>query len=164
MPKKPTRRTFAVGVDLGTNSVRALIADVTTGEEIATSVFNYPSGDAGILLDRKDPNLARQRPADYILGFLKSVRVTVRKACRMRGFSPARVIGIGIDTTGSTPIPVSEDGAPLGMQKRFKHNIAAQAWLWKDHTSHAEAAEITETARKSGAPYLTKCGGAYSPE
>ena len=164
MTKKPSGRTFAVGVDFGTNSVRTLIADAATGEEIATSVVNYPSGEAGILLDRKDPNLARQRPADYILGFSESVRAAVRNARKERGFSPGRVIGIGIDTTGSTPIAVSEDGTPLAMQSRFKNNLAAQAWLWKDHTSHAEAAEITERARQSGAPYLAKCGGTYSSE
>ncbi len=63
-------KRFAIGVDYGTNSVRAIIVDVDNGAELASHVFNYPSGEAGILLDPKDPNLARQNPADYIEGFL----------------------------------------------------------------------------------------------
>jgi len=166
-------RRFSLGVDFGTNRVRALIVDAATGEEIATSGFNYPSGDAGVLLDRKDPNLARQNPADYLVAFQRSVRAAVRHAGKVRGFSPSGVIGVGVDTTGSTPIPVDRDGTPLAMHKEFAarstrrpsmDRLAAQAWLWKDHTAHAESAEITDKARKSGAPYLTKCGGTYSPE
>lgn len=157
-------RSFAVGVDYGTNSARALIVDIASGREIATSVFNYPSGEAGVMLHAKDPNLARQNPADYIEAFFQSVRATVRKARKVRGFHPSRVVGIGIDTTGSTPIPVAKDGTPLGMLRKFRKNLAAHAWLWKDHTSHAEAAEITEKARTSGVPYLAKCGGTYSSE
>jgi len=69
-----------------------------------------------------------------------------------------------IDTTGSTPLPVDRSGMPLALKPRFANNPAAQAWLWKDHTSHAEAAEITELARRRGEPYLGKCGGTYSSE
>jgi len=155
---------YAIGVDYGTNSVRALVIDVDSGEEIASHVVPYPSGSAGILLDKKDPNLARQNPADYVSGFLKAVSTAVRTAAKTKKFDAAQVVGLGIDTTGSTPIPVAEDGTPLAWQPRFKKNLAAQAWLWKDHTAHEEAAIITETAKKTGAPYLAKCGGTYSSE
>jgi L-ribulokinase len=157
-------KRFAVGVDYGTNSVRALVVDVTDGSEVASSVYDYPSGEAGILLDPKDPNLARQNPADYIEGFYRSVGGAIQAAKRHRGFRPEAVAGIGIDTTGSTPIPVGSDGTPLAMQPAFQKNLAAQAWLWKDHTSHAEAAEITDKARARGEVYLAKCGGTYSSE
>jgi len=157
-------KRFAIGVDYGTNSVRALIVDIADGSEIATHVYDYPSGDKGILLDPKDPNLARQNPADYIEGFFRSVQAALRAAKKEPGFSPDRVVGIGVDTTGSTPIPVDRDGMPLAMQAKFKKNLAAQAWLWKDHTSYAEAAEITEKARRAEFPYLAKCGGTYSSE
>ena len=69
-----------------------------------------------------------------------------------------------MDTTGSTPLPVDESGEPLAFQKRFAKNPAALAWLWKDHTGVAEAAEITELARKMRPHYLAKCGGIYSSE
>ncbi len=161
---KSAPRRFAIGVDYGTNSVRALVVDVANGEEVATHVFNYPTGEAGILLDPKDPNLARQNPADYIEGFYKSVKAAVRAAAKVPGFAAENVVGIGVDTTGSTPLPVGQDGMPLAMQPKFQKNLAAQAWLWKDHTSHAEAAEITKAAEKDPANYLAKCGGTYSSE
>jgi L-ribulokinase len=163
MARRQEKR-FAIGVDYGTNSVRALVVDVATGAELGTAVYNYPSGEAGILLDRKDPNLARQNPADYVEGFFRSVRGALRAAKAKPGFDPERVVGIGVDTTGSTPMPVNREGTPLAMLPKWKKNPAAHAWLWKDHTSHAEAAEITAAARTSGAPYLAKCGGTYSSE
>ena len=161
---KARPRQYAVGVDYGTNSVRALIVDVADGSEVATHVYNYPSGEHGILLDPKDPNLARQNPADYIDGFFKSVRGALKAAQKTPGFAAQNVIGLGVDTTGSTPIPVDRQGEPLAMDPKFQKNLAAHAWLWKDHTGHAEAAEITQKARESGTPYLAKCGGTYSSE
>jgi L-ribulokinase len=157
-------RKYAIGVDYGTNSVRALVVDTANGDEIATHVFNYPSGEAGVLLDRKDPNLARQNPADYIDGFHTAVRRAVKAAGRQRGFKPESVVGIGVDTTGSTPIPVDREGTPLALQPKFKKRLAAHAWLWKDHTGHAEAAEITAQAAQSPDRYLAYCGGTYSSE
>lgn len=157
-------RQFALGVDYGTNSVRALVVDLETGAEIAEAVYDYPSGEAGILLDPKDPNLARQNPADYLSGFEQSVRQAVEAAQEIAEFSPEAVVGIGVDTTGSTPIPVDRDGTALAMLDEFQGDLAAQAWLWKDHTSHAEAEEITAAAKEQGLPYLAKCGGVYSSE
>jgi len=163
MAKSRSKR-FAIGVDYGTNSVRALVVDVADGAEVGTHVYNYPSGESGILLDRRDPNLARQNPADYIEGFYQSVRGALKAARKQVGLVPEQVVGIGVDTTGSTPIPVDRQGAPLALHRKFGKNLAAQAWLWKDHTGHAEAAEITAKARESGVPYLAKCGGTYSSE
>jgi len=164
MAKKSPRKRYAIGVDYGTNSVRALIVDLADGTETATCVFDYPSGEAGILLDRRDPNLARQNPADYIEGLIKSVRGALRAAKKKPGFAPENVVGIGVDTTGSTPIPVDRQGQPLALQPKFKKKLAAHAWLWKDHTGHTEAAEITEKASKDRTGYLAKCGGTYSSE
>lgn len=147
---------LAIGLDYGTNSVRALLVDVSNGDELATSVFNYPSGEAGVLLDKRDPNLARQNPADYVEGFYATVAEV------LKGVNPADVIGLGVDTTGSSPMPVDEAGQPLSSAR--PGDLAAHVWLWKDHTSYAEAAEITERARERGEPYLAKCGGTYSSE
>lgn len=155
---------YAIGVDYGTNSVRALLVDTTSGAEVAAAVFAYPSGEAGILLDPADPNLARQNPADYQTGFLEAVRTATASARERVGLTPDAVVGIGIDTTGSTPIPVDASCVPLAFQDRFRDNLAAQAWLWKDHTAYREAEEITHTVRAQGRPYLAKCGGTYSSE
>jgi L-ribulokinase len=157
-------KRFAIGVDYGTNSVRSLIVDIDSGEEVATAVFDYRRGEAGVLLDPNDPHLARQSPLDYIEGFFYSVGNAVGQARSANGIGPNAIVGIGVDTTGSTPIPVNGDGVPLALSPEFENELAAQAWLWKDHTSYAEAQEITEKAKSAGLPYLAKCGGAYSSE
>jgi L-ribulokinase len=155
---------YAIGVDYGTNSVRALVVDIDTGEEVATAVFNYRRGTDGVLLKHEDPNLARQSPFDYVEGFFAAVGDAVRQARESAGVNTSDIVGIGIDTTGSTPIPVNDEGVALALLPEFEHELAAQAWLWKDHTSHGEAQEITQKAKQAGLPYLDKCGGTYSSE
>ena len=155
---------YTIGLDYGTNSVRALIVNVINGAEVAAAVWNYAHGTAGVILSR-DPNLARQHPADYIKGAeitIKQSLATAKKA--VKDFSPDQIIGIGVDTTGSTPLPVDANGQPLAFQKKFANNPAAMAWLWKDHTGVNEAAEITALAKKMRPQYLAKCGGTYSSE
>lgn len=155
---------YAIGLDYGTNSVRALVVDIRNGNEIGTHVWNYKHGEKGVLLSN-DPNLARQHPADYVDGAEAAIKGALRDAKRnKKDFDPAQVVGIGVDTTGSTPIPVDATGKPLAFDKRFANNLAAMAWLWKDHTSIAEAEEITALARDIRPHYLAKCGGVYSSE
>jgi len=156
---------YAIGLDFGTNSCRSLIVNVADGRELATYVYKYPSGEAGIIIDPNNPNLARQNPADY----LEAIEVTIIKAIQkaiesVPGFSATDVIGIGVDTTGSSPMPVDAEGNPLCFQEKYKNNPAAMVWLWKDHTGHAEALKITETARQTRPQYLAKIGGVYSSE
>lgn len=156
---------YALGLDYGTNSVRALLVRCSDGAEIATSVYDYPSGDQGVLLDPSDPHLARQHPGDYLLGLETTVRDAIEQArAADSGFEPAKVIGIGVDTTGSSPLPVDSRNVPLALDPRFRDNLAAQCWLWKDHTSHAEAVRITELAREQRPQYMAKCGDTYSSE
>ena len=150
---------YALGLDYGTNSVRAVLVDVADGAEAQASVWLYSRGDDGVFYDESDPNLARQHPADYADGFVACVRGVLGES----GIDPADVIGIGVDTTGSTPLPVGADGTALALDPNWSDNVDAYAWLWKDHTSYAEAAEITSTAKELGEPYLAKCGGTYLP-
>ena len=159
-----TKRAFTVGVDYGTSSVRALVVDCADGRELGTAVFDYPSGEQGVLLDSKDPHLARQNPADYVLGLERSVAAALAAAEAEPGFSRQAVIGIGVDTTGSTPIPVDRQNRPLALDPRWKANLAAHAWLWKDHTGADEAAAITRAAREHAPQYLAPIGGVYSSE
>lgn len=155
---------YTLGLDYGTNSVRALLVQVNRGREVATAVWKYEHGEDGVLLGR-DPNLARQHPDDYVRGAEAVVRSVLSAARRsVRGFSADQVVGIGVDTTGSTPLPVDGAGRPLAFQKRFSKDPAAMAWLWKDHTSVEEAAEITRLAAEIRPQYLAKCGGTYSSE
>lgn len=155
---------YTLGVDYGTNSVRALIVDCATGKELGVSVFNYPSGHQGVLLDKNDHHLARQNPADHLLGLETTVREALEQARKSPGFNSNDVIGIGVDTTGSSPIPVDAKNIPLALNPKWKDNLNAQCWLWKDHTSHREAAEITRLAAQHRPQYIAKCGNTYSSE
>ena len=155
---------YAIGLDYGTNSARAIVVNVANGAEAGTAVWNYQHGTAGVILSR-DPNLARQHPADYVQGAEKAIKGALADAAKhVKGFCPCEVIGIGVDTTGSTPLPVDADGVPLAFDHRFANDPAAMAWLWKDHTGVHEAAEITALAKKMRPEYLAKCGGTYSSE
>jgi L-ribulokinase len=159
------KKRLSLGLDFGTNSVRALLTNVANGKELATAVYEHETGQAGIILDPQDPNLARQNPADYVVGTEVVVKVLLAEARKVdNAFSATDIIGIGVDTTGSTPLPVDRHGTPLSFKPEFKDNPNAQAWLWKDHTAYAEAAMITELAARVHPEYLAKCGGTYSSE
>jgi L-ribulokinase len=164
---------FTIGVDFGTNSVRAVVIDCRDGRAIGTHIHQYRAGDQGVLLDPRDPHLARQDPADYLEGLRESVNGALAAAesaagaaaaASATGFSRSRVIGIGVDTTGSTPIPVDASNQPLALDPKWKSHLAAYAWLWKDHTSAAEAAEITAIAAQHAPELLAPIGGTYSSE
>jgi len=157
-------RLFSLGLDFGTNSVRALIVDVATGEEVATAAHDYRRGDHGVVLDPDNPHVARQHPADYHEGLEGCVKAALAEASRHQGFSADRIIGIGVDTTGSTPMPVDADGTPLCFKPEFEGNLNALAWLWKDHSSMEEAEHITALAQQHRPQYLRRCGGTYSSE
>jgi L-ribulokinase len=158
-------KEYAIGLDFGTNSCRSLIVDLADGAELASHVFPYPSGKDGIHLDPKEHNLARQNPQDYLDGIKETITHAISKAEKENSeFDAANIIGIGIDTTGSSPMPVNGEGTPLCFLPEFKNNLNAMVWLWKDHTGHSEAAQITELAKKIRPQYLSKIGGTYSSE
>ncbi len=155
---------YTIGVDYGTNSVRAVVVDCANGQTVGSSVYAYPSGDQGVLLHPKEPHLARQHPGDYIKGLEASVTGALAQAQSVDGFDASQVIGIGVDTTGSTPLPVDAQARPLALDPTWESNLAAHAWLWKDHTAADEAAAITATARAHAPHLLAPIGGIYSSE
>lgn len=155
----------ALGIDFGTNSVRALIVDVESGTEVGTAVADYGSGEHGVLLDNRDPLLARQNPLDYEPAMREAIAGAIAMARQNEAnFHVESIVGIGVDATASSPIPVDENGIPLAQDPEFAYNLSAQCWLWKDHTAHEEAEEINQLAKQQDRPYLTKCGGSYSSE
>ena len=156
---------YTIGLDYGTNSARALVVDCADGREIGSAVVEYPSGHQGILLNPADHHLARQRPSDYLFALEKAALLALADARATEpGFSPDQVVGIGMDGTGSSPIPVDASNIPLESDPRFKDNLNAQCWLWKDHTGIPEAAAITAAAAANRPQYLAKIGGTYSSE
>jgi len=157
-------KRYSLGVDFGTNSVRALIVDTSDGETVGAAVHEYQRGEQGVLTDPSNPHVARQHPAEYHEGLEASVRGAVEAAGADADFSAERVVGIGIDTTGSTPMPVDEEGRPLAFRADFEGNLEALAWLWKDHSAMGEAERITDLAQEYRPEYLGRCGGTYSSE
>ena len=155
---------FSLGIDFGTNSVRALVVRCSDGREYGSCVSGYASGREGVLLDPRDHNLARQHPGDYLVGLEKAVRGALADASGKSGFSALDVVGIGVDTTGSSPLPVDAQNRALGMQPKWRKNLNAQCWLWKDHTSWREAAGITGLAAEHRPHFIAKCGNTYSSE
>src|SRR5512140_1083988 len=109
--RRETMSKYVVGLDFGTNSCRSLIIDVANGNEIANHVYPYASGKQGVILDSADPHLARQNPADYIKGIEVTVKGALKKAkSAKKTFAASNIIGIGVDTTGSSPMPVDAQG------------------------------------------------------
>ncbi len=155
----------SLGIDYGTNSVRALVVRCDNGEELGSSVVGYSSGKDGVLINPKDHHLARQHPPDYLVGLELCVKGALAAAAKKnKAFTPATIVGLGVDTTGSSPIPVDSANRALASLPKWKKNPAAQCWLWKDHTSWQEAARITELAAKHRPEYIAKCGNTYSSE
>lgn len=158
-------KRYALGLDFGTNSCRSLIVDLENGRETAGQVVAYPSGKEGVLLDPKNPNVARQNPADYLVTMEDAVRRALEQAKNEDpDFEARHIIGIGVDTTGSSPMPVARDGRPISLSPGQKDNLDAMVWLWKDHSSHEEASRITERAAEIRPHFLAKIGGTYSSE
>ena len=154
-----------LGIDFGTNSVRSLIVRTDGGGELASSVVAYPSGEQGILLAEDDAHLARQHPGDYMASLERATLEAIELAKQADPeFSVSGIIAIGVDTTGSSPIPVNGANEALGMLPEWRDNLDAQCWLWKDHTSYAEAEKITALAREHRPEYVARTGGTYSSE
>jgi len=155
---------YTIGVDYGSASVRAIVVDAATGKEIACGVYEYQFGEEGNWLDRNEPTMVRQYPEDYVKGLEASVTDALKKAQLTADFSIDAVVGIGIDATGTTMLPVLADGTPLACLPMFKDNPNAYIWLWKDHTATREAKEITEKALADRPAYMHMVGGSYSAE
>ncbi len=152
---------LALGIDFGTDSVRALLVDVKTGAEIASAVSTYRRWAKGDFCDAATQRF-RQHPQDHLDSMQAAVRGALAKAPAGSGL---RVCGIGVDTTGSSPLPVAADGTALALTKAFARDPDAMCVLWKDHTGADEADEINTLAHGGKHPdYTTWSGGIYSSE
>lgn len=150
-----------IGVDYGTDSVRAVVVSAETGKELANEVSYYKRWAEGKYCD-PGRNQFRQHPLDYIEGLEACVKGALGQLGEGAG---ARVVGIGVDTTGSTPVAVDEQGTPLSLKDEFKENPNAMFVLWKDHTAVNEAEEFNRAAKTWGGTDFTKYeGGVYSSE
>ncbi len=157
MPEKK----YVIGIDYGTDSVRSIIVDTGNGADIASAVFKYPRWKSGTYNDASK-NQFRQHPLDYIEGLEATIRSAIARA---PAGTAENIIGISVDTTGSTPCAVDRAGRPLALTPEFADNPNAMFVLWKDHTAVKEAAEINKLARSwGGVDYTQYEGGIYSSE
>ena len=154
---------YVIGVDFGTLSARALLVDTATGREVASSVSPYIHQ----VMDEKLPSgkplpkdFALQVPSDYVTALSQSVNGVIKSA----NIDPCEVIGLGIDFTASTVLPIDKNGVPLCENEKYKDEPHAYVKLWKHHAAEAESVEITELAKKRGDGWINRYGGKISAE
>lgn len=151
---------YTIGLDYGTDSVRSLIVNTENGKEVASAVFEYPRWKKQMYCDASN-NRFRQHPQDYLDG----LEYTIVQAMKMAPAGVAEnIVGISVDTTGSTPIAVDEKGTPLSLTAGFEENPNAMFVLWKDHTGVNEAEEINQLAKTWNVDFTKFEGGVYSSE
>lgn len=151
---------FVIGVDFGTDSVRAMLVDASTGDCLATSVSEYQRWKNGLFCNAAISQF-RQHPVDYMEALENSLKECLAS---VSSDIKKRVKGISIDTTGSTIVAVNENGTPLSLLPEFEENPNAMFILWKDHTANSEADEINTLAHKWNIDYTKYEGGVYSSE
>ncbi len=152
---------LTIGIDFGTDSVRTAIIETGDGSEVSSAVADYRRWSEGRYSDPAS-NRFRQHPLDYIEG----LEVTVLQALEEAPAGTAdRIVGLSVDTTGSTPVAIDRSGTPLALTEGFEENPNAMFVLWKDHTAVAEAEEINRAARSWGGEDFSRySGGIYSSE
>ncbi|HRJ30090.1 MAG TPA: ribulokinase [Cyclobacteriaceae bacterium] len=153
-------KNHVIGLDFGTDSVRAVVVDAANGSTLATHVQGYKRWREGKYCDASQ-SMFRQ----HILDHLEGIESTITTVVKASGVDVKSIKGICIDTTGSSPVPVDEHGVSLCLKPEFEHNPNAMMVLWKDHTAIKEAEEINQLARRwGGIDYTRFEGGIYSSE
>lgn len=155
---------YTIGIDFGTESGRAVLVDVRDGREVATAVHPYGSG----VIDDALPGSSKPLPLDWALqdpmDYIEVFKQTIPAVLKQSGVSADEVVGIGIDFTACTVLPVKADGTPLCVLPEWRDHPHAWVKLWKHHAAQAQADQINETARKLGEPWLELYGGKISSE
>ena len=157
---KSMNDNFVIGLDYGTDSVRAVLVNTKNGDCVASHVFWYPRWKSGKYCNPVE-NQFRQHPLDHLEGLVASIKGVLEES----KIPASQIKAICVDTTGSSPMPVDEKGQSLAMNPAFAENPNAMMVLWKDHTAIKEAEEINHKARSWGGEDFTKyAGGIYSSE
>jgi L-ribulokinase len=157
-------KKYSIGVDFGTESGRTALVDVTTGEDVATSVYEYRDGVIDEVLPgtdiRLDADFALQNPADYI----ETIKATIPVVLEESGVDPEDIIGLGTDFTACTMMPIDREGTPLCMKEEWRDNPHAWVKIWKHHAAQPEANRLNDIAGQRGEGFLSRYGGKISSE
>lgn len=156
-------KKYTVGIDFGTLSGRCVVVDCENGREMAEAVCEYPHAvmDTQLPSGKKLPaHYALQHPADY----LQVLKTAVPEAVKKAGILPEEVVGVGIDFTACTMLPVDAQGTPLCMKPEYADEPHAYVKLWKHHAAQAEADEINALAEEREEKWLPNYGGKLSSE
>ena len=154
---------YTIGIDFGTLSGRCLLVNVASGKEVAASVYEYPHGviEGSLPYGRKLPiDWYLQHPKDY----LEVLENTVKKTLDEAGVKPEQVIGIGVDFTACTMLPITEDGTPLCMLEKYCSDPNAYVKLWKHHSAQPQADRLTRVAQERKENFIKRYGGKISSE
>jgi L-ribulokinase len=155
---------YAIGIDFGTESGRALLLDLETGRELATSAVRYPSA----VIDRTLPSTGEELPPDWALqdpdDWVTVVEKAVPKVVKEAGVDADRVVGLGVDFTSCTVLPVTSDGVPLCTLEQWRERRHAWPKLWKHHAAQPIADRLNEVALERGDSFLERYGGRISSE
>ena len=159
-----SNRKYSIGVNFGTESGRAVLVDITSGQEVATAVHKYANGVIDEKLPgtdiRLEPDWALQDPNDYLEVFRQAIPAVLKKS----GVEASDVIGVGIDFTACTMLPTTQDGTPLCFIPAWRNHPHAWVKLWKHHAAQPEANQLNEIARQQGYNFLNRYGGKISSE
>jgi L-ribulokinase len=156
---------YTIGVDFGTESGRAVLVDLADGHTLASSVYPYVNGVIDVALPVEGgvalaPDWALQDPNDYLRVFETTIPAVLRES----GVDPADVIGLGLDFTACTMLPVKADGTPLCNIPELRDNPHSWVKLWKHHAAQPDADRINAVARETGQGWLDRYGGKVSSE
>ncbi len=160
---KKIMNKYVIGIDFGTLSGRSVLINVADGNELATAVLDYPHG----VMDSQLPDgtklgvdWALQHPDDYLEVLKKTIPAILLEAA----VEPGDVIGVGIDFTACTLLPVKADGTPLCKIPAFSGEPNAWVKLWKHHAAQPEANRLNEAAEEQGQGFMQRYGGKISSE
>ncbi|MBI5670867.1 MAG: ribulokinase [Chloroflexi bacterium] len=155
---------YTIGIDFGTESGRAVLVDVRDGREVASAVHQYGNG----VIDEHLPGSSKPLPPDWALqdpmDYIEVIKQTIPAVLKQSGVKPEEVVGVGIDFTACTMMPVKADGTPLSATPEWRDNPHAWVKLWKHHAAQPYADRINETARRMGESWLDLYGGKISSE
>ncbi|MEK6570300.1 MAG: FGGY family carbohydrate kinase, partial [Bacteroidota bacterium] len=157
-------KKYSIGIDFGTESARVLVVDVSNGRAVSSVVYPYKDG----VIDRRlpgakaslPPDTALQNPADYLDSLKRGIPAALRKG----RIKPSDVIGLGVDFTSCTTLPIDRDGNPLCFRKDLRQNPHSWVKLWKHHSTQSEADRVNEMGRERNESFLRRYGGKISSE